>query len=191
MPRRAATCCSPIRARRGCEGARVLPWGGVASGCASASPIVLSRGQRLTEELRVDSTLSERRRSVRELRFGRGVVVIGTLLPSEQGRGCRRAQDNRRCFDAVLETLTQMVERDASADMIDGTVVRAHHCAVGIKRGSRKPRRLAERARMPMLSARSLPRQTSRPSPPPNAIGANPSRTIAKDTAGETSSRAC
>ncbi len=36
-----------------------------------------------------------------------------------------------------------LVERDPSADMIDSTIVRAHHCAVGIKRGLRKPRRLA------------------------------------------------
>jgi len=30
-------------------------------------------------------------------------------------------------FDALLETLAEMVERDTSADMIDSTVVRAHH----------------------------------------------------------------
>jgi transposase len=40
-------------------------------------------------------------------------------------------------FDALLETLAEMVARDTSADMIDSTVVRAHHCAVGQKRGSR------------------------------------------------------
>ena len=43
-------------------------------------------------------------------------------------------------FDALLETLTEMVERDTSADMIDSTVVRAHHCAVGIKKGLSVPR---------------------------------------------------
>nr|WP_241009789.1 transposase [Gluconobacter kondonii] len=48
-------------------------------------------------------------------------------------------------FDAMLETLAEMVERDATADMIDSTVVRAHHCVVGIKKGLRKPRRLADR----------------------------------------------
>jgi len=48
-------------------------------------------------------------------------------------------------FDAMLETLAEMVERDATADMIDSTLVRAHHCAVGIKKGLRKPRRLADR----------------------------------------------
>ena len=95
------------------------------------------------------------------------------LLPSERGRGCRPAQDNRlyfegmmwiartgsqwrhlpdaygkwnsvfrryrrwvtiAVFDAILETLSEMVERDATADMIDSTVVRAHQCAVGLKR---------------------------------------------------------
>lgn len=110
-------------------------------------------------------------------------ALIGSLLPSESGRGCRPAQDNRLyyegmmwmartgaqwrhlpdeygkwnsvfrryrrwvetgVFDAMLETLAEMVERDTSADMIDSTVVRAHHCAVGIVE-RRKPRRLADR----------------------------------------------
>ena len=105
--------------------------------------------------------------------------IIGMLPPSERGRGCRPAQDNRLyfegmmwiartgsqwrqlpdeygkwnsvfrryrrwvtigVFDAILETLSEMVERDATADMIDSTVVRAHQCAVGLKRGLRKPR---------------------------------------------------
>ena len=47
-------------------------------------------------------------------------------------------------FDAMLETLAEMVERDTSADMIDSTVVRAHHCAVGLK-GIRSTRGLAGR----------------------------------------------
>ena len=49
-------------------------------------------------------------------------------------------------FEAMLETLAELAERDASADMIDRTVVRAHHCANGIKKGLKKPRRLAARA---------------------------------------------
>jgi transposase len=112
-------------------------------------------------------------------------ALIGPLLPSERGRGCRPAGDNRRyfecmmwmarsgaqwrllpedygkwnsvfrryrrwvetgVFDALLETLTEMVERDTSADMIDSTVVRAHHCAVGLKKGIKRPRDLAGRA---------------------------------------------
>ena len=49
-------------------------------------------------------------------------------------------------FDAMLETLAELAGRATAADMIDSTVVRAHHCAVGIKRGLSKPRRLADRA---------------------------------------------
>ena len=120
-------------------------------------------------------------------------ALIGPLLPSERGRGCRPAGDNRRyfegmvwvartgaqwrhlpdeygkwnsvfrryrrwvttgVFDAMLETLSEAVERDTSADMIDSTVVRAHHCAVGLKKGIRTPRRSAARA------AGSLPSST-------------------------------
>ena len=112
-------------------------------------------------------------------------ALIGPLLPSEHGRGCRPAGDNRRyfegmvwmarsgaqwrllpddygkwnsvfrryrrwvetgVFDALLETLAGLVERDTSADMIDSTVVRAHHCAVGLKKGIKRPRALAGRA---------------------------------------------
>jgi transposase len=101
-------------------------------------------------------------------------ALIGPLLPSERGRGCRPAGDNRPYFEgmmwmarsgaqwrrrpdeygkwnsvfrryrrwvetgvfyALLETLAQMVERDTSADMIDSTVVRAHHCTVGLGSG--------------------------------------------------------
>ena len=107
-------------------------------------------------------------------------ALIGPLLPSERGRGCRPAGDDRRyfegmvwmartgaqwrhlpneygkwnsvfrryrrwletgVFDAMPETFAEAVERDNSADMIDSTVVRAHHCAVGLKKGFRTPRR--------------------------------------------------
>lgn len=45
----------------------------------------------------------------------------------------------RRCaatgvFDVLLEGLAELVERDRPADMINGTVVRARHCAAGVKR---------------------------------------------------------
>lgn len=46
----------------------------------------------------------------------------------------------------MLESLAEMVERDPTADMINSTIVRAHHCAAGTKKGLRKPRRLADRA---------------------------------------------
>ena len=111
-------------------------------------------------------------------------ALIGPLLPSERGRGCRPADDNRRyfegmlwmartgaqwrhlpdeygkwnsvfrryrrwvqtgVFEALLETLTELVQRDSSADMIDSTVVRAHHCAVGLKKGIKRPRGSAAR----------------------------------------------
>ena len=49
-------------------------------------------------------------------------------------------------FDAMLETLAELAGRERSADMIDSTVVRAHHCAVGIKRGLKARRRSADRA---------------------------------------------
>ena len=112
-------------------------------------------------------------------------ALIGQLLPSEHGRGCRRSGDHRRyfegmiwmartgarwrhppdeygkwnsvfrryrrwvetgVFDALLETLAEMVARDTSADMIDSTVVRAHHCAVGLKKGIKSTRGLAGHA---------------------------------------------
>lgn len=65
-------------------------------------------------------------------------ALIGPLLPAEHGCGRRPAGDNRRwvemgVFDALLKTLTDMVKRETSADMIDSTVVRAHHCAVGLE----------------------------------------------------------
>ena len=49
-------------------------------------------------------------------------------------------------FDAMLETLAEMAGRERSADMIDSTMVRAHHCAVGIKRGLSKRRGSADHA---------------------------------------------
>jgi transposase len=72
-------------------------------------------------------------------------------LPDEYGKWNSVFRRYRRwaltgVFDAMLETLAEMAGRDSTADMIDSTVVRAHHCAVGIKRGLKKPRRLADRA---------------------------------------------
>ena len=72
-------------------------------------------------------------------------------LPDEYGKWNSVFRRYRRwvetgVFDAMLETLAEMVERDTSADMIDSTVVRAHHCAVGLKKGIKKPRGLAGRA---------------------------------------------
>ena len=71
-------------------------------------------------------------------------------LPDEYGKWNSVFRRYRRwvetgVFEAMLETLAELVERDASADMIDYTVVCAHHCATGIKRDSTSPRRLAAR----------------------------------------------
>lgn len=49
-------------------------------------------------------------------------------------------------FEAMLETLAELVKQDRSADMIDSTILRAHHYVVGIKRGHKRPRHLADRA---------------------------------------------
>lgn len=49
-------------------------------------------------------------------------------------------------FDAMLETLAEMAGWDRIADMIDSTIVRAHHRAVGIEKGLGQPRRSVARA---------------------------------------------
>ena len=72
-------------------------------------------------------------------------------LPDEYGKWNSVFRRYRRwvktgVFEAMLETPAELVEQDRSADMIDSTIVRAHHCAVGIKRGLRRPRRLVDRA---------------------------------------------
>ena len=71
-------------------------------------------------------------------------------LPDEYGKWNSIFRRYRRwvttgVFDAMLETLAELAERDTTADMIDSTVVRAHHCAVGIKKGLSKPRLWADR----------------------------------------------
>jgi len=67
-------------------------------------------------------------------------------LPDEYGKWNSVFRRYRRwtvtgVFDAMLEALASAVERDASAAMIDSTVVRAHYCAAGIKKELALPRR--------------------------------------------------
>ena len=57
-------------------------------------------------------------------------------------------------FDAMLETLAELAGQDRQAHMVDSTVIRAHHCAVGIKKGLKIKRGSAARA------AASRPRST-------------------------------
>ena len=86
-------------------------------------------------------------------------------LPDEYGNWNSVFRRYRRwvttgVFDAMLETLAEAVERDMSADMIDSTVVRAHHCAVGLKKGIRTPRRSG--ARVAASPPSSTPAATGR-----------------------------
>ena len=78
-------------------------------------------------------------------------------LPNEYGKWNSIFRRFRRwveigVFDALLETLVELVKRDRSADMIDTTIVRAHHCAAGKKRGRKIKRPLA------VLAAASRPK---------------------------------
>src|SRR3546814_21006655 len=89
-------------------------------------------------------------------------------LPDEYGKWNIVFRRYRRwlstgVFDAMLDTFAEVVERDTSADMTDSTVVRAHHCAVGLKPGIRTPQGPAVRGaasqRSPTLPSSSEERR--------------------------------
>ena len=80
-------------------------------------------------------------------------------LPDEYGKWNSVFRRFRRwtqlgVFDALVESLSELVDRERSADMVDSTIVRAHHCAAGLKGGLRIRRRSAAAA------AASRPRST-------------------------------
>jgi transposase len=71
-------------------------------------------------------------------------------LPDEYGKWNSVFRRYRRwvesgIFDAMLDTLAELAGQDQQAHMVDSTVIRAHHCAVGIKRGLRIKRGSAAR----------------------------------------------
>lgn len=97
-------------------------------------------------------------------RFFEGMVWMARTgaqwrhLPDEYGKRNSVFRRYRRwvstgVFDAMLESFAEAMERDTSADMIDSTVVRAHHCAVGLKKGIRTPRGSVDRGAASPLSS--------------------------------------
>jgi transposase len=104
---------------------------------------------------------SERGRSCRpsqdNRRYFEGMLWIARsgsqwrLLPDEYGKWNSVFRRYRRwvatgVFDALLESLADLAKPDRAAHMIDSTVIRAHHCAVGIKRGIKIGRHSGARA---------------------------------------------
>lgn len=89
-------------------------------------------------------------------------------LPDEYGKWNSVFRRFRRwvqtgVFDAMLETLAEMASQVERADMVDSTVIRAHHCAVGIKRGLKIKKRSVARAAA--SRPRSMPAVTKKGAP--------------------------
>lgn len=72
-------------------------------------------------------------------------------LPDEYGKWNSVFRRYRRwvesgVFDAMLETLAELAGTENAAHMIDSSIIRAHHCAAGIKRGLKIKKRSAAHA---------------------------------------------
>lgn len=70
-------------------------------------------------------------------------------LPNDYGKWNSVFRRYRRLvttgvFETMTETVARVAERDRPADVIDSTVVRAHHLVVGLRRGLRKEKRSAD-----------------------------------------------
>jgi transposase len=97
-------------------------------------------------------------------------------LPDEYGKWNSVFRRFRRwtelgVFDALVESLIELVDRERSADMVDSTIVRAHHCAAGLKRGLRirRPSAAVEAASPPRSTPAAMARAGRSASSSPRA----------------------
>ena len=81
-------------------------------------------------------------------------LSTGPLRQVEQRVPPIPTMDHERHLRRYVGTLAELAGQDRQAHMVDSTVIRAHHCAVGIKKGLKIKRGSAARA------AASRPRST-------------------------------